>query len=319
MTKISAYAPRSVLIAAAFLGLGIAIAALTTYICGRVRAGHEVNADLIDGRLTAQQILNLRFQRLRGMSDAMSGDPTFVGYVLEAATASNDPLGGGQGGSGSVKDLLAERQTQVGYDFGMVLDPNGGLVASTGSGEGDLAADPLFAAAMKTHDEKPSYWLRNGQLYQVVVSHLANRDQQAGYLVLALAVDQVQLKALQQGGNSEHMVFDNASGGYVPVAGTLTADEMMSIGKQLQTEHNLPQGAFNLSFAGRHWAAYVDPLGSAGDSGVLVTLVSYEQAMDGTYALLLLLLVEVLLITILAAAADFWLARRSPAWPTRPQ
>ncbi len=319
MPKLSASTPRTVLISAAFMGIGIAVAALTTYICGSVRAGHEVNGDLVNSRLNAQQILNLRFQRLRGMSDAVAGDPSFVSYVLEAATASNDPFGGGQGGSNSVKDLLTERQAQVGYDFGMVLDLNGGLVASTGNGQDDLAADPLFASTMKAHGEQPGYWLRNGQLYQVVVTHLANHDQQAGYLVLALAVDQVQLKALQQGRDSEHLVFDNATGTYTPVAGTLTADDMKSLGKQLQAEQHLPQGAFNLSSDGKHWLAYVDALGSAGDSGVMVTLVSYDEATGGTYAVLLLLMLEVLLIAILAAAAEVWLARRSPVWPTRPQ
>lgn len=313
------YRPRSAFWAVAGVALGIAVAGLTAFVWGRLRIGREVDAQLVASRLAAQQILDLRFKRLELMSSAIADDPAFTGYVLEAADAGNDPFGGSQphGGSRSVKDLLTERQTQASFDFGMVLDTNGGLVASTGSGPDDLAADPLFTADTRAHGAGTLYWLRNGRLYQVVVANLANHDQQAGYLALALAVDAVQLNALKQGGASEQLVFDTGSGAYVPVAGTLSGGDMGSVAAQLEAKRNLPQGSFNLDFGGGRWRAYASPLSSGGDNGVIVTLIAYDRDMQDTYGMLLLFGAEAVILLLLAAGLDFWLARRSPVWPKR--
>lgn len=315
-------APRTLMLAGSLLVVGMAVAGATIYVSGKELAAHRVDVSLDDGRLQRQQVLGQRFQRLQLMSGLMAGDSAFVSYVLEASSSSNDPFGGSQGGSTSVKDLLTERRDQIGFDFGMVLDANGGLVAASGAtGQEDLSTDQQFVVSIKTHGAQPNYWLRNGQLYQVMVTHLANHDQQVGYLVLALAVDQNQLNLIKHGSGSEHLVFDTASGDYKPLAGTLPAAAMQALGTLLLKQNALPQTHFNLAFAGERWLAYADPLSSEGDSGVVLTLISYDQAMSDTYTVLKLLLVEMLLAALLTAAGYVWLKKRpvaSPAWPTRP-
>ncbi|HEY1771840.1 MAG TPA: hypothetical protein VGH91_01460 [Gammaproteobacteria bacterium] len=321
--QFSTTAPRTLLIAGCLLVAGMAVAGATTYLCGKELAAHRVDTSLDDGRLQRQQVLGQRFQRLQLMSGLMAGDTTFVSYVLEASSSGNDPFAGSQGGSTSVKDLLEERRERIGFDFGMVLDTNGGVVAATsGTSQEDLSTDLEFVASIKTHGTQPNYWLRNGQLYQVMVTHLANHDQQVGYLVLALVMNQVQLDLIKHGSGSEHLVFDTVDGDYKPVVGTLPADAMIALGKQLLKQNALPQKHFNLAFAGENWLVYADPLGSEGDSGVVLTLISYDQAMADVYTILKLMLVEILLAILFTAGGYVWLKKRpvaSPAWPTRPQ
>ncbi len=294
--------------------LALGAAGVVTYVRGYEIASSEADASLQHSLEVQHNVQTLRFQRLRLMSRLIASDPAFVSYALETAGASNDPFatGGGQNNAGSLKDLLGERQTEVEFDLGLVLDGSGQPVAQVGGAPyaTNLASDPVVAASIKNQNTQTGYWLQDGAVYQVAVAPLANRDQLAGYLVLALAVDHGQLQQMAGVSGSELAVFDRKDGKYLPIAGTLDAGLAKDLDAMLQGMPSLPNTQFELSLGGGRWVAVAQPLDASGTSGVAITLTSLDRAMGGYKLILATLVLAALLVTLLAALISWWLSGR---------
>ncbi len=187
------------------------VSAVATYTRGSEIARNAANDSLTHSRAVQQNFQKLRFQQLKLMSQLMASDPAFLSYVAESA--GNNLTGGGQVDVRSISDLLTERQGEIGFDFGMVLDQSGVLLARSGSvaARESLGANPVVAAAMQAQGAETGYWLREGHAYQVAVVPLANRDELLGYLVLGLAVDQPLLQDVKQVSGAELVLLDTLS------------------------------------------------------------------------------------------------------------
>ncbi len=306
MLKHLSFTARIFFASALLVAAALTVSAVATYTRGYQIARDAANDGLVHSRAVQQNFQKLRFQQLRLMSQLMASDPAFLSYVAEAA--GNGLTGAGQVDVRSITDLLTERQGEIGFDFGMVLDASGVLLARSGSvaARESLATNPVVAAAMQAQGSGTGYWLREGRAYQVAVAPLANRDELLGWLVLGLSVDQTLLQDVKQVSGAELALLDTGAGSAV-VTSTLDPQRLDGLNQSLAKLHPLPTGRFDLDLDGERWLAYAEPLGSAGTA---LTLTSFDQAMGGFRAILAVQVLAALIATLLAVTLSWWLSLR---------
>src|SRR5690242_15325573 len=122
------FTTRLFLASALLVVLALGVSALATYTRGYAIARQAADASLDHSRAVQQDLRKLRFQQLKLMSQLLSSDPAFLSYVAEAG---RNGLGQGTVDTRSISDLLTERQGEIGFDFGLVLDPSGALLAQS--------------------------------------------------------------------------------------------------------------------------------------------------------------------------------------------
>ncbi|MGE5624465.1 MAG: protein kinase domain-containing protein [Bacillota bacterium] len=301
------FTARIFLASAVLVALALGVSALATYSRGYVIARNAANDGLSHSRAEQQSFQKLRFQQLKLMSQLLATDPAFLSYVTEAGGSSL--TGSGTVDVRSIADLLTERQAEIGFDFGMVLDPSGALLARSGNASApreSMASDPVVALAMQSQAPEAGYWFREGHAYQVAVAPLANRDELGGYLVLGLGVDQSFLQDVKRVSGAELVLLDSSGGRFTNVSSTLDQQQLDSLSQALSGMHELPTGVFDLSLGGEHWLAYADPLGG----GDALTLISFDKAMGGFRSILFDQILAALIATFLAVSLSWWLSRR---------
>src|SRR5437867_603875 len=134
------------------LGAMLLAVGLTAWRAQQV-ARQSVRRALADARAAQGRVERQRVTELRLMMRFLGGDPAFVAYV-----ADGDPT--------SIRDLLAERQRELGFDFAAVLDRAGRSVARTDAapaGE-DLSRRPIVAEA-RDRGQRSGRWLEDGRHY----------------------------------------------------------------------------------------------------------------------------------------------------------
>ena len=301
------FTARIFLASTLLVAAALTVSAATTYARGYAIARNAANDSLDHSRAVQQDLQKLRFQQLKLMSQIMASDPSFLSYVTEAG--GNGLGGGSQVDAHSIMDLLTERQGEIGFDFGMVLDPSGAVMAQSGSAADheNLATDPVVAAAIQSQGAGSGYWLRAGHAYQVAVAPLANRDELSGYLVLGLNVDQALLQDVKQVSGAELVLLDTGAGNNTVVSSTLDPQKLDALNQVLAKLHPLPTGSFGLEAGGEKWLAHAEPLGAA---GIALTITSFDQAMGGFRAILGEQLITALVAMLIAIALSWWLSHR---------
>ena len=302
------FTARIFLASALLVAVALAVSALATYTRGHQIARQAATDSLDHSRAVQQNFQKLRFQQLKLMSQLLATDPAFLSYVAEAG--GNSLLGGGKVDVRSISDLLTERQAEVGFDFGMVLAPDGSFLARSGNSaaaQENLSSDKTVAAAMQTQTAATGYWLRDGRIYQVAVAPLANRDELAGYLVVALGMDQTLLQDVKQVSGAELALLDTSSGKTAAVTSTFDQAKLDALSQVLAGMHPLPTGTFDLEVGGEHWLAYAEPLGA---TCVALTLTSFDQAVGGFRDILGEQFLIALIATLVAVGFAWWLSTR---------
>ena len=156
-----------------------------------------------------------RFQLLALIAEQLAGDPNFSAYVAESID---------QGDVLSLLDQLDERRSALGFDFALLLDPDGRVVARTDapedSGE-DLSGEPLYQLAFDGY-EAIGVWAQGPDLYYAVGVPVAAGGLLHGFLVAAYAIDDRAANELREINNTE-VVYLRTDGEAdpVPVASTL--------------------------------------------------------------------------------------------------
>ncbi|HET7650735.1 MAG TPA: protein kinase [Gammaproteobacteria bacterium] len=313
MSRSLSFTTRILLASTLLVVVALAAAAAITYTRGYRIASHAVNDALTRSRAVQQSFQTLRFQQLRLMSHLLATDPNFVSYVANA-TGNNLPGGNGGADTRSIQDLLGERETEVGFDFGLVLDGNGHLVTGTLASESanlDLSGVPAVAAALQSQAAGSGYWIRDGRAYQITVAPLANHDEFFGYLLLGLKVDQGLLQQVKQVSGAEVAVLDTSGNRYAPVVTTLDAQQLDALKQALSGITQVPTGkAFPLDLNGEHWLAYADTLGSAKHVGLALALTSFDSAMGDFRAILTEQLLAAIIAALVAIGLSLWLSPR---------
>ncbi len=272
----------------------------------------------IDETLAQTSAAQTAFQDERGKrllltARLFASDPSLNAYVAEAA-ASRD--------SSSILDLLNERQRDVGFDFAIVLDSTGKVLARTdrpnGAGE-DLANRPLVAKAL-TDFEAAGVWVEEGRLYDAVAVPLQREFNLLGYFVAGFAITDASALEVRKVSGSEVAYVAAGRDGPVVVASTSpeqapslvaalaasprTMGEVMEEGREVRR--------VELNLRGEPWIASVVPLKDAGGKavGATVGLASLARELTSYRQIQGALIASGLAAALLALFLSFALARR---------
>ncbi|HEY4594378.1 MAG TPA: cache domain-containing protein, partial [Thermoanaerobaculia bacterium] len=224
-----------------------------------------------------------RYRQLLLISRVFAADANISVYLSEAANTNN---------ARSILDLLSTARNDLGFDFAIVLDPHGKVVARTDRPEGageDLSKRPLVAAAMAAdNQESRGVWREGDRLYHAVAVPLAKDFTPFGSLITGFQIDDQAegVKELRDVSGADVAFVASGPQGPKIVATTLPPDTARSLSTMLKGDR---MGAAmragkavprtELALDGRPWIAVETPLRDANGApvGATVALASLEK------------------------------------------
>ena len=196
---------RIFLITATLVALAVGSAVAVTYFFGNQVAQRTAREALERAGSVQAALQRQRVEQLGLMARVFSGDPALTAYVSEAAEL---------GDNVSVLDLLEERQNDLGFDFAIVLDPEGRVVARTDDPNAtgaDLSGRSLVRKALEEL-EAVGFWEQDGRLFNAVAVPLAADRLLVGFLIAGFAIDDVAALDIRRVSDAEVAFLVNAGG-----------------------------------------------------------------------------------------------------------
>jgi serine/threonine-protein kinase len=308
-------ATRIFLLSAVLILLSVGSAVVVTFVLGQRIARSAIHDALAASHAQQASGQQQRFELLKAMSNQAVLDVNFQAAIAEALPT-GDVL--------SVLDQLGERQTELGFDFGMVLDPQGLLAARTdqptATGQ-DLSRRPLVAVALRDN-EAAGVWQEGDDLYDAVAVPLIKDFILQGFLVAGYAINDVRALQVKRTSGTEVAYLASTPNGPVVAAATLDAgmarrlmDGLRAQGGVLRRVMDESQAVpqIELDLEGRRWIALVAPLrDAAGKSvGASVALASFDEAFASYRDIGTVLVVVGVVSMLLAFALSYLLSRRT--------
>ncbi len=304
---------RIFLAIALIVTLAFAAVVTVTYLLGTQVANRAVRDNLERSGWVQSTFQDSRLEQLRLASHLVAGDPAFFAYVAESLD---------RGDVASLRDALEDRQRDLGLAFGIVLDPDGFVLASAGdllTLDEDFSADSLYVQALEDYDAA-GLWTRGDRLYLAAVVPIAAGGVLQGFLFSAEAIDDVRAGELRRiNGTEVTFILTPADGPLVRAATALDEDMADSLMAAIAARPGLlspvtahsdaPPRQLEVELRGKDWLAQVTPLVDAGGRtlGSAVYAASLDEQIEpyrrigtifaavGVTAILLSLLVSYLL------------------------
>jgi len=293
------------------LAVGAAVAA-TTFLIRRI-ALQAIQETLAQTSAAQSAVQDARVKSLQLSARQFASDASLTAYVAEA-NASRD--------SSSILDLLSERQKDVGFDFAMVLDPQGKVLARTdrpnSTGE-DLARRPLVARALSDLYASGA-WAEDGRLYDAVAVPFERAFNLVGYFVAGFAINDATALGVKKLSGSEVAYVAEGKDGAVVIATTLPeiseslkaalAAQRRMMGEVMEEGREVPHT--ELMLRGEPWIASVAPLKDAAGKavGATVALASVGRELSSYRQIQRALIGAGLAAVVPALLVSFALARR---------
>lgn len=177
---------------ALIVALAVSAVATTAWWGGK-RAAAASAAQGLERAAQAQERAGAQRLRMLELNAAtIANDPALASYL---AASIGDDLGVGGDAApdvASLRDLLAERRQQFGFDLGVLLDAKAHVLTRTDRGEAVVQAldrDPLLAAALRELAPQSGYWIEEAGLYQATALPLTQNGSLLGFLLLGQRVD----------------------------------------------------------------------------------------------------------------------------------
>lgn len=258
-----------------------------------------------------------RYERLTLISRVFVSDPALVAFIAEAA-ASQD--------TASLLDQLTTAQDRLGFDFAILLGPDGKVLARTDDPRAvgqDLSRRPLVARAL-TELESSGVWREGNRLYHAVAVPV--RQQQftlLGFLVTGYVISNESVAAANRVSGADLAVVANGERGPEVVATTLperTARDLSAalarapeMGRAVQAGQAMEQGELDLD--GSPWLVQTSPLLDAEGKavGASMALASLERELAVYKQIRNVLLIAGLAAVLVAPFLAFAFARRALA------
>ena len=310
------------LLCAALLGLGLGAAIWFTWDRGERIAARGVQDQLGVSAAVQQELTERRLEEVQFKVQLIAADPSFVKYVSDA-WAGGLGLGGGAGlDSASINDLLRERQESVGFDLGLITDPDGQVLARTDQAEAfadSLAEDAFLASAIAGPAPVSGFWREGGALYQAAAWPLALDGDLVGFMLLALRVDDALSGRVGRASGAD-VAFLLPEGEAVRVIGTsLDAPRRAALESALAADPALlaavreggSREGVRLSLGSEAWTGQLAPVDAAGGPalGATLRLASADRAAAGYREILDLLLLAAGIVLLIAVPLSYLLAR----------
>lgn len=271
----------------------------------RILAGNSVQA------ASQQQ----RYQQLGLQTRILTADPELKAYLLRAIDE-RDRL--------SILDQLDERQSDLGYDFALLVDPQGRLLVRTDQPDAppiDLSRRPLIQKVLEDY-EASGIWQEGDRIYEAVAVPLTLTQNVFAYLVVGFAINDVRALEVKRVTGTEVAYLTGTSSGASVVASTLASAQQDRLLDALRRQGNLlakvtEQGeaidSVELALEGGRWLALLAPLKNAlGEAaGASVALASLDKELAGYKRIRELLLGLGLVSLVAALAISYLLSRRA--------
>jgi class 3 adenylate cyclase len=276
--------------------------------------------DSLKSSATAQKAFqDQRYQQLHLMARLFAAEPNIAAYLSEASST---------GDTRSVLDQLNERRNDYKYDFAILLDPNGKVVARTDQPQAtgqNLSRRALVKAALGSDTkEGEGVWQEGDDLYYAVAVPVVKDFTAFGYLVTGFQItNQAEgLREVREISGADVAFISNGAKRPQIVATTLPpataaslaaslAPASRGVGEALRSGKAVPQA--ELSLGGEPWLALVSPLRDAEGKpvGATVALASLEQKLAVYQQIQNVLLGAGLAAVLIAPFLSFAFARRA--------
>jgi len=259
------------------------------------------------------------YRQLRLMARLFAAEPYLTAYVSEAADKRD---------TRSILDLLNERRNDFKYDFAILLDPNGKVIARTDQPQAtgqDLSHRALAETALRSDNrEGEGVWQEGDDLYYAVLVPVVKDFTPFAYLVTGFQItdDAEGVRQVREVSGADVAFVSNGVRGPQIVATTLppaTAKTLAAalgsgapgMGAALRAGKAVPQT--EVSLGGAPWLALETPLLDAAGKpvGATVALASLEQALAVYRQIQNVLLGAGLAAVLIAPFLSFAFARRA--------
>ncbi|MEO8670509.1 MAG: protein kinase [Tahibacter sp.] len=293
---------RFFLATAILIALAVGAAIVVTYAQGKRAATAAVDRSLATSAAVQREFEQSRLEQLQLSLQVVAADASFVNYISNATSANNLPGLGGDAApdTGSMRDLLNDRQKEFGFDLGILLDGRGEVLARTDQAEAfrdSLADDNLVAAALKDSTPKSGYWRLNNRLYQAAIVPLAQDQRLVGFLLLALTVDDALSKKVAQVSGAQIAFWLPVGEREELVASSLEAKAAEAL-KSARSDGGMewsvllakgtPADAVKTRLDGQEWVAKLAPTAAADarELGTVMVLTSADQILSSYQSIL---------------------------------
>jgi serine/threonine-protein kinase len=313
------------LLSVVLLAAAVGSAVLITWWQGKKLAGQAIERAQQLSAEVQSELAQRSLEDVQLKVQLIAADAAFVKYV-------NDAQGGGLGlgsdvpvDAGSIGDLLNERQESFRFDIGLVLDPQGAVLARTDQSEAyeqSLRGDPFIEAALREASPFSGYWRQSDKLYQAAIFPLAQDQDLIGFLLLGLEVnDAVGARVGKASGAAVAFVLPRAEGAAIigssfdaptkQALSELISSTQSDLGKAIQEGSVLER--VSLRFAGQDWVGKLAPVDADGGSrlGSVLQLSSLDEAGAGYRSILNVLAAAGLAALLAALPLSYLLARIS--------
>ncbi|WP_313916129.1 protein kinase [Tahibacter sp.] len=312
---------RFFLATALLIVLAVSAAIVVTYVQGKRIADRAIGKTLTTSEAAQREFEQHRLEQLELSLRLVASDASFVKYIADANSASNLPGLGGDAAPDtmSMRDLLNDRQKDIGFSLGILLDGKGEVLARTDQTEAfteSLAGDALVAPALAEVRPLSGYWRLDARLYQAAIVPLAQDQNVVGFLLLAQAVDDTLARKVAQVSGAEIAFWMPLGGKPTLVATSLDAPLANQLREVVAASSSVltPTGAGggqHVDLGGQDWVARLAPTAAkdAADLGDVMVLASSDQVIASYRAILNSVLLGGLVTLLLALPLSYLISK----------
>ncbi len=295
------------------LSVGTAVVLTTFWVQSTARAEAERSLERSSAALEASQ--QQGFDRLKRMTQLFASDSYLVAYLTEGTDRETAVA--------SSLDLLVERQPTLGYDFAILLDTGGKVIARSddpnATGQ-DLSRRALVSEALPG-TEAAGVWQEGDSLYYAVALPMKRGSFDLfGFLVTGFAIDDATVNQISSVSGTHVAVVTLGQQPKV-IATTLSPAVEGDLAKALGAGKGMGEAMkagrevekAGLTLAGEPWLARQSPLMDASGKpvGATIALASLGEGLAAYRRIQLVLIVAGLLSALLAGGLSFFLVRRT--------
>lgn len=294
--------------------LAVGTSVVFTSVLARRIARQAVEEALSASSSVEDSFRTRRYEQLQLISQLFVSDPYLTAYIAEAAQT---------GDRRSILDLLGERQADLDFDFAILLDPTGRVLARTDrvTAEGeDLSGRPLVDAAL-TRYEASGVWREGTRLYNAVAVPLVQGVDLLGFLVTGFEITDETAAEVRQVSRTEMVFLVESDGVPGVVASTFGPQVTERLVEALRSQPGWLQpvspgertDAVRLTLDDAPWIARVAPLTDAAGEpvGWTLALASLDRALAPYRRIGLVLLMAGGVALLLAFGLSYVLGRRT--------
>ncbi|HEX6834285.1 MAG TPA: HAMP domain-containing protein, partial [Rudaea sp.] len=279
------------------IALAVAAAVVVTYLKGDQIAKRAVEDSLTTSSAVQKEFEQNRLDQLQLKVQLIAADPATAKYVAQAGGPSSALPGlseTAERDTQSITDLLKERQTQYGFDLGVVLDARGNVLGRSDQTEAfreTLAEDPLVKPAIVKAEPFSGYWRVGNKLYQAAITPLTQDQSLVGFVLLAQSVNNELCRQVARLSGAQIAFWLPVDGHLQLAASSLDDAGAKALQELLSQQSKEVQGAIMagrsvarlpLGFADQNWVATVTPTAAEGEGslGAVLALTSTDRVVS---------------------------------------